>query len=162
MTGTGHWLGWAEKGLACKCPSSVNICSGGFVYVSALFCFLLVAWMTSWWRRGISGERAQEAATEHAPVFESTLCSSFVLWLWAFYLFLLALVSSSVKVVLMPRKTLMSALLSSVWAGLTLFYQPELHRFPHKPKHCIIFLDTSEKEFWGMVTRKASQKRLRI
>ena len=41
----------------------------------------------------------------------------------------------------------MSALLSSVWADSV--YQPELHRFPHKPRHCIIFLDPSEKEFWG-------------
>ena len=57
----------------------------------------------------------------------------------------------------MPRKTLMSALLSSVWAGLTLFYQPELHRFSHKPKHCIIFLDTSEKEFWGSGQGNMSQ-----
>ena len=51
----------------------------------------------------------------------------------------------------------MSALLSSVWAGLTLFYQPEIHRFPHKPKHCIIFLDTSEKEFWGSGQENMSQ-----
>lgn len=119
---------------------SEHVCSGGL----CMFPLFSASCPSHGWLLG-DGEGFQELATEHRSGFESTLCSSFVLWLWAFCLFLLALVSSSVKAVLMPRKLIVS---SSVFCVDWLFYQPELHRFPHKPKHCVIFLDPSEKEFW--------------
>ena len=115
---------------------SERVCSGGL----CMFLLFSASCPSHGWLLG-DGEGFQEPATEHRPGFESTLCSSFVLWLWAFCLFLLALVSSSVKAVLMPRKLIVS---SSVFCVDWLFYQPELRINPNT----VIFLDPSEKEFW--------------
>lgn len=69
--------------------------------------------------------------------------------LWAFSLFLLALVSSCVKVVIIFGKFLeILCQLFSLLCGLTLFYQPELNQnftdFHIKPKHFVIFITPSE------------------